>query len=254
MPCRSPFAASSRAIACMPVTPVTPSPRALALIAPLAIAALAALAALATPAQGQILPTRRAPDPRLWISAGPAMFQSQSINDGRSNTVWQLGTAIQYRAAAELGFSGGTAVGLTATIANVPMTYYSSACQNGCDGDVTIRGLALGFHAGASETGLHQIIEASAGVVEFMDFDIDASDQVLGVIERSDVDFSFQIGYGIGFQISPRFQVGLVQDVGVIWHQKDDLPADASNVAQQRVTRLTVRYGLGQRARAGVRR
>ena len=247
MSSRSPASPTARAATRIRVTPVTPARR-LALAAALVLPAL-----LAAPARGdaQILQTRRTADPRLWLSVGPSMYQSQSINDGQSNTVWQFGTGIQYRGALELGIGGGTAVGVTATWARMPMTYYSTsvACDNGCDGDVTMRGLALGFHAGGSEQGLHQVIEATAGVNEFTAFDIDGGDAAIA--DRSDLDFAFTIGYGIGFQLNPRLQIGLVQDVGVIWHQKEGLPADASNIAQQRVTRLTVRFGAGQR---GVRR
>jgi len=245
---RSPASPTVRAAASRtPVTPVTP-PRRHALLAVLAALALPLLLALpATRAGAQILPTRRTADPRLWVSVSPSMYQSQSINDGRTSSVWQFGTGIQYRGALEMGIGGGSTVGVVGTWARMPMTYYSAelACNDGCDGDVTMRGVGLGFHAGGNQPGLHQVIEASAGVVQFTSFDIEGG--AIAPPAESEVDFAFTIGYGIGYQVSSRLQLGLVQDVGVIWHQKDDLPADASNVAQQRVTRLMVRLGAGQR-------
>jgi hypothetical protein len=65
-------------------------------------------------------------------------------------------------------------------------------------------------------------------------------------------DLSFDIGYGIGYTLSPRAQASLVQEFGFIVHPGNGSGSSSSTV-QNRVMRLGIRFGLGTK-RAGVTR
>ena len=47
--------------------------------------------------------------------------------------------------------------------------------------------------------------------------------------------------------LSRRAALTLVQEFGIVSHQRDFLPRDRNGITQQRATRLTVRYGSGAR-------
>ena len=59
------------------------------------------------------------------------------------------------------------------------------------------------------------------------------------------------IGNGFGYGVSDRLQITLVQDFGVLFHQRTGLAGNEGSTIQQRITRLGVRYGLF-RQRPGV--
>jgi hypothetical protein len=92
--------------------------------------------------------------------------------------------------------------------------------------------------------GLHQVIEVSAGVVEFRNFRPRDTDDSLGPPD-GDRDFTFALGYGFGFGFSTRAQIALVQDFGYTFHQRDGLPASSSRTTMNRSTRIGLRIGFG---------
>lgn len=208
----------------------------------------ALLLAAARPADAQITARRPLPpDPQFWVSVSPGLLQSQSVNDGESGSVWEFGSALQWRGSLEYGIGGGNAIGVVGTYANMPFTFFDpSGCYDGCDANVDVVGIAATFHGGGGQ-GLHQVIDASAGVVQYRSFDIRGGSVDPAIADRTDTDGAFSIGYGFGYEVSPRFQLSIVQDVGVLLHQKKNLPANASGVVRTQATRLNVRLGLGQR-------
>jgi hypothetical protein len=207
----------------------------------------------AAPAAAQIIRVPRSGEPAVWGSIGVALFQTQSIIDGRTNSVWYLdgSSAAQYRGSIEKGIGNQSTIGITGTYARVPFEYRvrsddepvpspENSCAR-CDARVDVSSLALSFHAGGG-LGLHQVIEAQAGVTRFTGLRADDGRKLAPL--SGDTDLSFALGYGFGYALSPRLQIALVQDFGFVLHQRDGLRGGDRSTIQQRTTRLGVRYGL----------
>jgi hypothetical protein len=222
--------------------------------APLARLALGALGALlviacAAPADAQIIRVPRVAEPAVWTSLGVALFQTQGVTDGRTNSAWDLGrsSAAQYRGSLEWAIRNQASIGLVGTFARVPFRYYHRSptepppvpCDR-CDAHVDISSLGLQFHVGGG-LGLHQVIQAQAGITRYSNL---RADNGLRLAPRSDQDLSVAVGYGFGYSVSPRFQISIVQDFGFVLHQREGLNGDEGSTIQQRTTRLNVRYGL----------
>ena len=221
------------------------------------IALLCALAAAAAPARAQIIRLPRNAEPRVWTSAGVSLYQMGGVVDGRTQSVWDLGrsSAVQFRGSLEWGIRNQSSVGLTGTHARLPFRYFglppdagNAATCDQCDAHVDVSSLALSFHAGGG-AGLHQVIEAQAGVTRFANFRADDGRALAPL--GGDRDLSFAFGYGVGYGFGPRVQVTLVQDFGMVMHQRTGLAGNEGSTIQQRMTRLGVRYGLFRR-RPGV--
>ena len=213
---------------------------------------VAALCAAASPrdAGAQILRGSKARTPLVWVSLSPGYFQTQSVNDGSTQSVWDFGSGLAWRGALEMGLGGSSSFGVMGTYAHMPLRFYQGAllasCHSGCDAHANVMGLAASFHAGGANVGLFQVIEATAGATLYRGFSLDRAGDT-ATLPTSDTDLNLTIGYGFGYQVNRRMQIAIVQDLGAAWHQRKNLPNDAGNMVQQQTTRLTVRLGAGQR-------
>jgi hypothetical protein len=205
--------------------------------------ALLLLTAAAAPAIAQP-PFPRAPArPNAWASLAVGLYNVQEIFDPESSSVWDFGNIFQFRGTLEREFRRGTSFGVAATVARAPLTYEGPECV--CDADLTLwQALAL-FRLGGGGIGLHQVIELAAGVTGFSSF----SRRDGGAIGPGTiVDPTFKIGYGLGYPLAPNTEFTLVQEVGLMLHQRGDRAAgDESNVPRTWSTRVGIRYGLGTR-------
>jgi hypothetical protein len=179
----------------------------------------------------------------LWATAWAGYYDPGSIADGRTNTDWLFSDGLAWRATLEYGLSGGSAIGLLGTFARMPLEVRSRSGASSQDADGDILSLQALFHAGGG-AGFHQVVEVSAGVIEFRDFRASGSGEPLGPLD-GDRDFTFSLGYGFGFGVSPRAHVELVQDFGYTFHQRDGLPASSSRTTMHRSTRIGLRLGFG---------
>ena len=217
--------------------------------------ALAALALCAAAVHAQAVPPRRptAPPPAFWISGSAALLQPETILDGRTNAAWEFArNAIQYRASLEYALASAT-IGVQGSWAPaVPTTVRALGlaerpplvgCQPQCAASADLLGLSAIGHVGGG-VGVHQVIEASAGVMQLRNLRLDGGTTLP---PEQDTDLHASIGYGIGYGLSPRAAITLVQEFGIVSHQRDFLPRDRSGITQQRVTRLALRVGSGTR-------
>lgn len=206
----------------------------------------------ASPIEAQIM--RRAPrsaDPAMWIGLGAGIMNGNGINDGRTSSTWDFGqgSSWQYRGSIEKAIQNQSAVGLTGTYAKVPFTYTSSiagpqTCTR-CDAHLDMLGLALSFHAGGG-AGFHQVLEGSAGVTHFRNLTRDSDKAKLAPVDGN-TDFSLAFGYGFGYNFNPSAEVFLVQDYGLVLHERDGLGNSDSNTLTIRTTRAGFRLGRGAR-------
>jgi hypothetical protein len=198
---------------------------------------------LAADAAAQILQLPGKRRDVLWVAAGAGYYDPGSIADGRTNSDWLFSDGIAWRGTLEYGLGGGSSIGLVGTFARMPLEVRSRTGGSSQDADGDILSLQALFHAGGG-VGLHQVIEVSAGVVEFRNFRPRDTDDSLGPPD-GDRDFTFALGYGFGFGFSTRAQIALVQDFGYTFHQRDGLPASSSRTTMNRSTRIGLRIGFG---------
>ncbi len=206
-------------------------------------AALAFILVLAAPAPSPAQ-VRFPGRPNAWTSVSIGLYQLQDMFDPESNSTWDFGNIVQFRGTLERDFQRGMSLGVIGTLARAPLTYFGDECAASCDADVTLwQALAL-FRIGGG-VGLHQVIEVAAGVTGFSSFSRRGGGG--GAIGPGTViDPAVHIGYGFGYSLSPTTQFTLLQEVGLMVHQRGDRPAgDESNVPRTYATRIGLRFGLG---------
>jgi opacity protein-like surface antigen len=197
-------------------------------------------------AQAQIIDAggsgRRFGQPNTWVSLGIGWLQQGGLCDAGSNSCWDFGNAPQWRATLEYPMGRGATIGVAATTARVPMGYTSTvACAGSCDADANVSQYLGQVHIGGG-TGIQQAIDISAGMTVFTNFRENSTGTRLAPAKAVS-NFTFAIGYGIAFPISQNFQMTLSQEYGQIIGKR--FPGRRSNSAQQNVTRLGARVGLG---------
>jgi hypothetical protein len=208
------------------------------------ILTLLVLGAVSASAAAQVPVPRRPAGPTAWTSLSVGLFQVQDIYDPESNSVWDFGTIVQFRGTLERDFQRGMSLGVAGTLARAPLSYSGPECETIiCDADLTLwQALGL-FRIGGGGLGFHQVIEIAAGVTGFSNFSRrDGGTVGPGTV----VDPTFKIGYGFGYSLSPNTQLTLLQEVGLMIHERGDRPAgDESNVPRTWATRVGLRFGLG---------
>jgi hypothetical protein len=179
----------------------------------------------------------------VWTTAWAGYYDPGSIADGRTSSDWLFSDGLGWRATVEYGLGSGSTVGIVGTFARLPLEVRSRAGEPSRDADGDIVSLQALFHAGGG-VGLHQVIEVSAGVIEFRNFRSQVPGETLGPPD-GDRDLTFALGYGFGFGISRRAAIALVQDFGYTFHQREGLPASSSRTTMHRSTRIGLRVGFG---------
>lgn len=198
--------------------------------------------ALAQPVGAQVFGAPERTGRAVWISAGTGWSQGGVLNDGATQSSWNLGEYSPLRAAVE--FDGrGRAAGFSVSHARVPLTYQGPGCA-GCDADVDVLQMMGVFRVGGGSVGqpFHQVLEFGGGVTQWSKLTARGTGAIAPV--AADNDLTFQIGYGFGLNFGEAFAVTLVQDFSTIIHQKDGLSAGQSRNLSQRTTRIGARLRL----------
>lgn len=201
----------------------------------------------ATAADAQI--RRRVPvvnEPSTWASVSLGLYGANGISDGATASNWDFGegTSWQYRLSVEKALQNQFSFGGVLTYVDVPFVYTGASCGR-CDAHLDLTSIGASFHAGAG-TGLHQVLEASAGAVLYRNLRRDSDSKPLEP-EGGNVDPYFTFGYGFGYTFNPAMQISIVQDYGLVLHERTGLANDQSNTLTQRTTRLNFRVGFGKR-------
>jgi hypothetical protein len=207
----------------------------------------------ASPAEAQI--RRRVPtstEPGIWTSLSAGIYGGNGISDGSTQSTWDFGagTTWQYRAAIEKSLQRQISAGLVGTYVKVPFTYIGGAAANSCSrcaAHLDLVSLGISFHAGGGP-GLHQVLEASAGALQYRNLRRDDDGTALAPLDGN-VDPFFTFGYGFGYTFNQNMEVSVVQDYGLAVHERKGLETGQSNTLTQRSTRLNFRFGFGARTR-----
>jgi hypothetical protein len=151
---------------------------------------------------------------------------------------WDMGSGLQWRGSLEMPMGRGASIGVAGTLARLPITY-----QN-IDADVNLTQVMANLHIGGG-SGFYQVIDASAGISMFSNFRSTAG-APLGP-GKTTSDFHFNVGYGFAYAWSPRFEISLMQEYGLIIG--DRIAGSTNNTTSQQTTRVGVRVGLGEKQR-----
>jgi hypothetical protein len=194
---------------------------------------------------------RRAPvvsEPSMWGSLSVGLYGANGVSDGATNSTWDFGegTSWQLRAALEKALQNQFSLGGVLTYVDVPFVYVGPSCGR-CDAHLDLTSLGVSFHAGGSQ-GLHQVLEVSAGAAMYSNLKRDSDGAKLAPTDGS-VDPFFTFGYGFGYSFNPTMQVSIVQDYGLVLHERKGLANNESNTLTQRTTRLNFRMGFCNRGR-----
>ncbi len=194
---------------------------------------------------------RRAPvvsEPSMWGSLSVGLYGANGVSDGATNSTWDFGEGMswEFRAALEKALQNQFSLGGVLTYVDVPFVYVGPSCGR-CDAHLDLTSLGVSFHAGGSE-GLHQVLEVSAGAAMYSNLKRDSDGAKLAPTDGS-VDPFFTFGYGFGYSFNPTMQVSIVQDYGLVLHERKGLANNESNTLTQRTTRLNFRMGFGNRGR-----
>lgn len=192
---------------------------------------------------------RRAPivtEPSLWVSLSAGLYGGNGVSDGRTASNWDFGegTNWQYRAAVERTLQSQFSLGGVLTYVDVPFVYSGPSCGR-CDAHLDLTSIGVSFHAGAGE-GLHQVLEVSTGAALYRNLRRDSDNAQLEP-KDGNVDPFFTFGYGFGYTFNPTMEVSVVQDYGLVLHERTNLANNQSNTLTQRTTRLNFRMGFGSR-------
>ena len=196
-------------------------------------------------AHAQIIhgPGPRLREPQNWASAGVGLQQGWTVTDGTSDSRWDLGDSQTYFLGVERAVTGGVTVGVRASTASTSLRYLFRGTGIATDADARVS-QALGVVHITSGRPLHSVIELGAGATFYSGFKQRGTGAQLEPRTR-DTDFTFVLGYGIGYAFSRSFQLDVVQDLATALHQKTGLaPGDDSSVRIS-VTRLVARVALG---------
>jgi hypothetical protein len=184
--------------------------------------------------------------PTWWGSLSLGLYGANGISDGQTASTWDFGngTDWQYRASLEKTLPNQFAIGGVATYVKVPLIYSGPSCGR-CGAHLDLTSIGASFHAGEGP-GLNQILEASAGAAMYRNFRRDSDGTTLPPA-GGNIDPFFTFGYGFGYTFNPTMQVSIVQDYGLVLHERTGLTNDQSNTLTQRSTRLNFRMGFGNR-------
>lgn len=197
-------------------------------------------------AAAQIIRPVRRDNPIAWTSLGIGFLQQQGVCDPATSACWDFGSGLQWRATLEMPVGSAATLGLAGTMAKLPMIYRGSVVGTrtcgACDADGNVSQLLANFRIGGG-SGFHQVIDLSAGYTFFHNFR--ATDGSPLGSEKAIKDFTFALGYGFGYNFTSRAQLIIVQDLGLLIHERQS--GNVENIVQQRVTRIGGRFALGSR-------
>lgn len=209
-------------------------------------ALLLCCAAALHPAGAQIIGPQIRSTPAAFASLGIGWLRQQGFCDKASGDCWAFGDAPQWRASLELPVGyGGTTFGVVGTTSRMPLIYRGSGIGTsclGCDADANITQILGLLRLGGSE-GFHQVIDVAAGATLFSNFR--ATDGTKIGPARTTSRFTFAIAYGFGYGLSPRSEIFLEQEYGLIILPR--VAGSNSNTAQQSTIRIGGRIGLGDK-------
>ena len=196
---------------------------------------------------------------RWTITGGASAAILSDVNDGATASTWKFGSdpLMLYRGSIEKSLDEATTIGIAAAYgkadfslvpfvsADAPangQTTPMAACVTTCEAQTDIYQAMAQFRSGGGE-GFHTFFEANGGVTSFRNVRTKGAQIALGKPTGS-LDLSGTLGGGFGYTLSQKLAVQLVQDFGIGFHSKEDLPSGTSRTWRIRNTRVALRVAF----------
>lgn len=192
-----------------------------------------------------------------WFSGGAAGLVINDINDGASQKRWRFGgdPLWQVRGTLERELDDATTLGVSAGYGVVDVALErlpglplvdplpSTVCPGACAADVQTWQLMGQFRSGSGRPGFHTFFEAQGGVIGFRNLRTKDTREAIGT-KSQQFDLAGTLGFGFGYTLSPGLVFGLVQDFGIGFHAKTDIPEANGRTYRLRTTRASLRFRL----------
>jgi hypothetical protein len=191
-------------------------------------------------------------EPAFIFGVTVGLQSIQSINDGRTQTIWDFSQAAELGASLEKTLSRGVSFGVAATYSKMPLRYIDTTSIVGnvitcCTAHVDVITAGAQFTAGGGQ-GFHQLVVVNAGIIAFQHFDVKRNGSGSPSVPATrDIDPRLAIAYGFGYGFSARSEAFILQEYGVALHQGDGLQGSTRRQYQQQTTRVGYRVGIGGR-------
>jgi hypothetical protein len=228
---------------------------------PIVAALLAGLSLFPAPTHAQIrgrAPVARSTS-RWWFSAGAGAATMTDISDGPSRSKWQFGPdpMWQMRGSIERSSDDFTTLGIAAAYGRVDVTVsplsgapatpgntpLPAICATTCQAEAQLFSLMGQFRSGGG-TGFHTLFEATGGVTGVRDMRTRDSLAIAIGKRTGTLDLSGTLGAGFGYPVTQGMVLAVVQDFGIGWHTKTDLPSGTGRTWRVRTTRASVRFSF----------
>jgi hypothetical protein len=195
----------------------------------IAVVAMAVVAVAAPDAAAQI---GRRPvvnvGPSYWVGLSYGVLDGTTIVDGNSGAEWQFGYSSQIRATIEKVLQPGFTGGLSAGFSTAPLTYsggsvFNAACGT-CRADADITQWLAFIHGGGGGLrayGFHGLFDLEGGVTSFSNFRVHDGGARLAPT-NTNYDFTFGLGGGIGYSLSPEFEVYAAEVADWVLHNQGE--------------------------------
>lgn len=197
----------------------------------------------------------RGPSYGWWFSGGAAGLVMNGINDGASGRRWDFGNdpLWQLRGTLEKALDPASTLGVSAGYGVVDVNVSrlegtgvldplpGAICPDTCKAQVETWQLMGQFRSGGGP-GFHTFFEAQGGVNGFRNLRTKDSTATAIGPSKLQMDLAGSLGFGFGYTLSPGMVLSLVQDFGMGWHAKDNLPDGTSRTYRTRATRAALRF------------
>ncbi len=198
----------------------------------------------------------RGPSQGWWFSGGAAGLVINDISDGASGKLLRFGSdpLWQLRGTLEKALDPATTFGLSVGygVADVATSRLvgtgvvdplpGAICPDACQAQIETGSLMAQFRSGGGD-GFHTFFEGQGGVNAFRNLRTKDTRQPIPGKELQ-LDLAGSLGFGFGYTLSPGLVISLVQDFGMGWHAKDNLPEGTSRTYRTRATRASLRFKL----------
>jgi len=228
---------------------------------------LIALTTIATPLPAQIrggrAPASSAPS-TWWLSGGAGASVITDVNDGATQSTWRFGSDPRWtaRGSIEKAIDDFTTIGVAASYGKVDVTIsrfvlsqapvptsgattapspLPASCVAGCAAQTQLWTLMGQFRSGGG-SGFHTLFEANGGVTGFRNMRTKDSVSVAIGKPGGAIDLTGTLGAGFGYPITRGMVIALVQDFGIGFHTKTDLPSGTGRSWRVRTTRASLRF------------
>lgn len=183
--------------------------------------------------------------PEYWVGLSYGFVDATTIFDGNTNTEWRLGYAPQIRATFEKTLQRGITMGISAGYATQPLTYTSSTfnadCGTSCSAKADVTQY-MAFIQGGGSSGFHIVYNIEGGVTQYSKFRLDSDEDIKLPPDKGGYDFSFGLGGGVGYGISPTADLYVMEVVDFVLHPQGS--SSSSSVPRLPEFRAGFKFGF----------